>query len=367
MKITNLESLPLEIPITQPIKMANAIIQKADILLLRIFTDEGLVGIGECAVAPYFTGETKGGIRYALEKIVKPQLLGQDPFRITHLASRIEAVLLGNHSVKAAVDMALYDLMGKALKVPVYQLIGGKHRERIPATWHVAHWDPIRDQEEAEAGLAKGFQIFKLKVGNPNFKTDVACTEKVRKAIGDKDLRLDANQAWNRAEAVPRIQEVAAFGLTFFEQPIHWWDVEGMASIAAKVQVPIVADEGVFTAEDAYRYIRAGATEVINIKLLKAGGISGALKLAHVAEAAGIPLHISGKIAESSVSTAAAAHLGVALKELSFGGSPTSHYLQDDVVTQPLQAKGGWLTPPEGPGLGIVLDEEKIRFYLEKL
>jgi len=363
MKITNLESLSLELPIIQPIKMANAVIQKADILLIRIFTDEGLMGIGECAVAPYFTGETKGGIRYALEKIVKPQLLGQDPFRITYLASRIEAVLLGNHSVKAAVDIALYDLVGKALNVPIYQLIGGKTREKIPATWHVAHWDPARDREEAEAGLSKGFGIFKLKVGNPNFRTDVACTEIVRKTIGDRDLRLDANQGWNRAEAVIRIQEVAAFGLTFFEQPIKWWDVEGMAEIAAQVDVPIVADEGVFTAEDAYRYIRAGATEIINVKLLKAGGISGALKLAHVAEAANIPLHTSGKIAESSISTAAAAHLGVALRELTYGGSPTSHYLKDDVATEPLQAKDGWLAPPEKPGLGVTLDEDKIRFY----
>lgn len=364
MKIREIEAIPLELPINRPIKMANAVIRKADIMLVRIHTDEGLYGVGECAVAPYFTGETKGSIRYALEQIIKPALLGQDPFRIEYLASRLDAVLLGNHSVKAAVDIALYDLVGKALGVPVYKLIGGMNREKIRTTWHIAHWDPAKDTAEAEAGLERGFQVFKLKVGNPDYSCDVACTKTVRKALGDKDLSLDANQGWNSAEAVSRIQELAAYHPTFFEQPIKWWDIEGMAKIASEVSVPIVADEGVFTAEDAYRYISAGATEILNVKLLKAGGISGALKLAHVAEAANIPLFISGKIAESSVSTAAAVHLGVALRELAYDISTTSHYLEEDVAAEPLLPVGGWISPPSGPGLGVVLDEDKIRRFL---
>ena len=346
-----------------PIKMANAIVRKAEVLLVRITTDEGLYGVGECAVAPYFTGENQGGIRYALEQLVKPVLVGQDPSRIEFLAGRLDAILHGNHSVKAAVDIALYDLLGKALGVPVYALIGGMNREKVRATWHIAHWEPAQDRAEAEAGLAQGFEVFKLKVGNPNFRTDVACTRAVRQALGDKDLRLDANQGWNAAESVMRIQEVSAYQLTFFEQPIKSWVLEGMARIAAAVSVPIVADEGIFTAEDAYHFIRAGATEVINIKPLKAGGISGALKLAHMAEAANIPLHISGKIAESSVSTAAEVHLGVALRELAYDLSPTSHYLQEDVVTEPLVPKKGWIAPPPGPGLGVVLDEDKLKYF----
>jgi len=366
MKIRDLSVMAVEIPITQPVKMANATIRKADILLIRIDTDEGLYGLGECAVAPYFTGETKGGIRYALENLARPILIGQDPFRVEYLASRLDAVLLGNHSVKGAVDIALYDLMGKALGVPLYQLIGGKNRERVRATWHVAHWDPALDRAEAEAGMSRGFSVFKLKVGNPDFRTDVACTKAVREVLGDRDLRPDANQGWNSAEAVRRIREMEAYGITFFEQPVKWWDMAGMAKVAAAVDVPIVADEGIFTAQDAYRYLQAGATEIINMKLLKAGGITGALKLAHVAEAANIPLHISGKIAESSISTAAAVHLAVALKEIAYDLSTTSHYLTDDVVTEPLLPRDGWMVPPEKPGLGLVLDEKKVQHYTVK-
>jgi len=364
MKIREIEAIPLELPMNRSVKMANAVIRKAEILLVRIRTDEGLYGVGECAVAPYFTGETKGSIRYALEQFIKPVLLEQDPFRISYLASRLDAVLLGNHSVKAAVDIALYDLMGKALGVPVYKLIGGMNREKIRATWHIAHWDPAEDTAEAEAGLERGFQVFKLKVGNPDYSRDVACAKAVRKALGDNDLSMDANQGWNSAEATPRVQEMAAYHLTYFEQPIKWWDMEGMAKISAEASVPIVADEGVFTAEDAYRYINARATEILNVKLLKAGGISGALKLAHVAEAANIPLFISGKIAESSVSTAAAVHLGVALRELAYDISTTSHYLEEDVAEEPLIPAGGWISPPSGSGLGVVLDEDKIKFFL---
>ena len=204
----------------------------------------------------------------------------------------------------------------------------------------------------------------KLKVGTRDLRADVLRTWETAKTLNAKvALRLDANQALDAARAKIFLQAVDGCRLDFLEQPVAWWDLDGMARIASASPLPINADEGIFTAEDAYRHVRLKAADILSVKLLKAGGLTGARRVAAVAEATDTPIHLAAKIAETSVATAAAVHLGVALRRLEYDASTTSHYLADDIVQTPLRPKGGTIGPPNGPGLGVELDMEKIKAY----
>lgn len=364
MKIERVEAIPVFLPLAKPVRMAGSEVTRARNVVVRIATDTGLTGWGECASAPTFSGETQGSLVAAIDGFLGPAILGEDPRRREALWAAMDRRLQGNNGAKAAVDIALFDLSGKALKAPVHELLGGRSREAARVFWHLGNADPGADAREAGARAADGFIFFKLKVGTSTVERDVEAALRVREAVGPAcDLGADANQAWNAAEAIRFARGAERAGLAFLEQPVPAGDRAGMAAVARAAAVPILADEGIFTAEDVLAHAREGAAQIVSVKLLKAGGFTGALRAIHVAETAHLPLHLTGKVAESSIATAALVHLAVAVRHLQWGLGITSHYLSEDLVADPIRSVDGHVRPPEGPGLGITVDEDRLRRF----
>ena len=228
----------------------------------------------------------------------------------------------------------------------------------------VGNANPEDDAREATARLRDGFTFFKLKVGTTTVERDIDAALRVREAVGPEcDLSADANQAWSVAEALRFARGAERAGLCFFEQPVEASDLAGMAAIARACAVPILADEGIFTAQDVLAHARAGAAQIVSVKLLKAGGFTGALRAIHAAETVHLPLHLTGKVAESSIATAALVHLAVAVCDLPYGVGITNHYLREDLVTEPIRSVGGHVRPLDGPGLGVTVDEDRLRHF----
>jgi muconate cycloisomerase len=364
MKIERVEAIAVSLPLAKPVRMAGSAVVTADNVVVRIETDGGLTGWGECASSPTFSGETQGSILAAIDGYLAPAVLGEDPMRREALAAAMERRLLGNHGAKAAMDIALFDLAAKALRAPVYELLGGRARDAARVFWHLGNADPEADAREAAARARDGFDFFKLKVGTTTVERDVDAAQRVREAVGPEcDLSADANQAWSVGEAIRFARGAERAGLAFFEQPVPAADLAGMAAVARACAMPILADEGIFSAHDVLAHAREGAAQIVSVKLLKAGGFTGALRAVHAAETVRLPLHLTGKVAESSIATAALADLAVAMRDLQYGVGVTNHYLREDLVAEPIRPVGSHVRPLEGPGLGITVDEARLRRF----
>jgi muconate cycloisomerase len=363
MKIERVEAIPVSLPLAKPIRMAGSEVGIAHNVVVRIQTDAGLTGWGECASSPSFSGETQGSIVAAIAGVLAPAILGEDPMRREALRAVMDRRLLGNNGAKAAVEIALFDLAGKALQAPIYELLGGRSRHAARLFWLLGNADPGADAREAAARARDdGYTFFKLKVGTTTVERDIDAAVRVREAVGPEcDLSADANQAWSVGEAIRFARGAEPARLCFFEQPVAAGDLGAMAAIARACAVPILADEGIFTAQDVLAHAREGAAQIVSVKLLKAGGFTGALRAIHAAETVRLPLHLTGKVAESSIATAALVHLAVAVRDLRWGLGVTNHYLREDVVVEPIRSLDGHVRPPEGPGLGIDVDEDRLR------
>lgn len=364
MKIERVEAFPVSLPLTKPIRMAGAEVAVARNVVVRLRTDSGLTGWGECASAPTFSGETQASITAAIDGFLAPAIVGEDPRRREALRAAMDRRLHGNNGAKAAVEIALWDVVGKALGAPLHDLLGGRSRETVRVLWHLGNAEAAADAREAGARRAQGFTLFKLKVGTTTVERDVEAALEVREAVGPAcDVGADANQAWSVAEAIRFARGAEPARLAFLEQPVPMGDLAGMAAVARASPAPVLADEGIFTAEDVLAHARAGAAAIVSVKLLKAGGFTGALRAIHAAESAHLPLQLTGKVAESSIATAALVHLAVATRDLAYGLGITNHYLREDVVADPVRAVAGQVRPPEGPGLGIEVDEARLRRF----
>ena len=349
-----------------PIKMARQLVDKALTILVRIQTDEGISGFGETATAIAFSGETLGSLKYAIDKHVAPALIGMNPFDIALINLTMDKMMMHNQGAKAAVDIALYDIVGKALGVPVYKLLGGRVREDVRITWHVANGDCDQDVETTAQGLEFGYEVFKLKVGVAPVEEELKTLECMRKRFGKIDIRLDANQGLTQTTAIPFIKRTEEFDITFFEQPLDHRFLAGMAKICAAVDVPIAADEGIFTVHDVIANYEAKAADIISLKLLKAGGLSGARAAAELCYTLGFPIQMTSKIAETSVATAAAVHMGVSMAQVDYDCGTTNHFLAEDVAEEPLLPARGRIRPFEKPGLGVDVSDEKLARYTLK-
>lgn len=359
MRITSFEVRPLALVPRVALTVAYGSYPVFEYALLLLHTDDGAVGLGEAAPDPVVTGETQAAVMGALEAMGRG-LVGRDPLDLTALLTEAEAAAPGFPAALAAVDSALYDLAGKALGVPVAALLGGQVRAGMQLYPVV----PM-DTPEAMAALAASFgplsrPVLKLKVGSPDLDLDVARVDAVAATVGsDVRLRLDANQGWGNAPtAIEAVRKLSAYTLDYVEQPVAAGDLEGLAAVTAAVDVPVMADESCHTAADALAIVRLHAADLINIKLMKCGGIRRALDLVAVAEAAGVGC-ILGSMVESSIGSAAGMALAVArpaiascelIGPLFVSGDPATGYVVNPVT--------GWAAATSGPGLGIRMKEE---------
>jgi L-alanine-DL-glutamate epimerase-like enolase superfamily enzyme len=361
MQIVAVEAIPIRVPLVHTLRMAVATVAHRDSVVVRVHTNEGLVGVGEAVLAPYFTGETQLGAKNAIEGLLAPSLVGMDAFDLQAIVQRMDRVLYGNSATKAAIDIALHDLVAKALDVPLFRLLGGKVRDRVDSTWYLSAVEPEQVAEEAQAGVERGFQAVKIKLGTQPAAMDIQRLRAVREAVGEEvQIRADANQAWAPREAIRFLTAAADYRLQFIEQPVKRGDIAGMARVARAVDTAVAPDEGLFGAEDALRYIQAGAADGVVMKLIKTGGLLGARKLAAIVETASLGLHLGGMPGETSICAAAAVHLAVALPTLSWGSGIYPHSAQLDVVGERLSPVKGAYLPPKGPGLGVELDEKAL-------
>lgn len=352
-------------------------------VIARMDTDEAIAGWGEApALASWggahmmYYGETAETVIHMVKDYFSPILVGRNPLEISLLLDELDKVVKGHPYAKALIDMCLFDIAGKAMNVPVYQLLGGGYRDRVRVAHSLGIMENSAAVAEAETAVAEGVRTIKLKCGL-DAERDVALVKDIRRAVGEAvEIRVDANEGYPSAKAaISIIRRMEEHGILLAEQPVA--DLGQMAEIAGAIDTPVMADESAWTPQDILRIMELGAAEMISLYVTKPGGLHRASKLAAVAEAGGIVSDIGGSV-ELGVGNAANLHLGAATKIAHLAsvcpvstpagtGAPkvAGIYYKDDIIAEPFRYEDGCVFVPQGPGLGIEVDEEKLRQYSE--
>ncbi len=359
MKIAKIEIHPVRLEYLRPFTTALDTSEESHNIVVKITTDSGAIGWGEASPSPRITHETPETVLEALNKIC-PKLIGRDPLEIERLIEVIDRTVTDNTSAKASIEIAVHDLFGKNAKMPLYRLLGG-YRRKVETDYTLGIRKTEETLVEAREAIEAGFRILKVKVGiDP--KEDIERIRLVRKAVGDKiRIRIDANQGWSVKRATETLRRLERFGLEFIEQPVKANDVKGLSQVKRTSPIPVMADESVHTPEDAMTVVKAEAVDLINIKLMKSGGIWKARKIAAVAEAANIPCMI-GCMGESNIGITAAVQLAAATKNIKFADLDSDLMLKQKLVKNGgASYNDGFRIPQETSGLGnLKIDHELL-------
>jgi len=369
-KIVGLEAFPIEIPWKHSFKIATALYNTQPYVIIKLYTDSDVVGYGEAVPCYEFTGETIGTVMSILKERIFPSISGEDAFNIEAITGKMDEATVGNASAKGAIDMAIYDIIGKVLNQPVYNLLGGRVRDKALNLGGASITTVEETVEQCVKDVSKGIRELKIKVGEDPVK-DAEKIMKVREAVGTEvQIRVDANQGWKTPHrAIKAIKLMERCDLQLVEQPILAWNLKGLSRVRRMVDVPIMLDESVHTSKDAVKAIDAEACDIINIKLMKSGGIFEALKINAVAEASGIECFMGG-MGETSIGQAAALHLFASRSNIMYGDVelPADEWgLKEDVGEGlELTKVGGVLhmQVPSGLGLGVLVSDDAVRRYL---
>lgn len=353
MKIVRIETGEVNIPLVTPFKTSLRTVESVNDIVVCVITDDGQMGYGEAPPTAVITGDTKGSIKCAIEEFIAPSLVGMDIENLDGIMKKLHGCILKNTSAKAAVDMAVYDLFAKSCQKPLYRLLGG-NRSQIETDLTISVNDTDEMVSDSRKAVSDGFQILKIKVGKEGTK-DIDRIYAIQQAVGKNiRLRIDANQGWTPKEAVRIITALEDKGIEMdlVEQPVSAHDFEGMKFVTARVNTPILADESVFSAEDAIRLIRERGADLINIKLMKTGGIYNALRLCAVAEEYGVECMI-GCMLESKIAVSAAAHLAAAKGIITRADLDSPSLCRTDPYIGGPLFTGSTITMNESWGLGI--------------
>ena len=353
MKIIEIRIGEISVPLKTPFKTALRTVNSVEDVIIEIHTDTGHIGYGEAPPTGVITGDTKGSIIGALRDHICKNLLGRDVENFEGLMLTLDQCIIGNTSAKAAVDMALYDLYGQLYKAPLYKLLGGYQKEIITDIT-VSVNSPEEMARDSQAAVKRGFTTLKIKVGKDSV-IDLERMKAIRAAVGyDVKLRIDANQGWKAKEAVRALAKMEDAGLQieFVEQPVHAHDIEGLKYVTDHVQIPVLADESVFSPENALRILQERAADFINIKLMKTGGLHNALKICTLAEIYGVECMI-GCMLEAKVSVNAAVHLAAAKSIITKVDLDGPALCSEDPIEGGSIFNESRITLSETPGLGI--------------
>lgn len=334
------------------------------LLLVFVRTDAGIEGLGEANGSPDWSGETCLGAKAIIDQHLAPRLIGEDPRRIRHCLGKCSKTF-ANPFAKAAIEMALFDILGKSLNAPLYQVLGGAVRSLdVPLRFPVMPVGPQESADVAARMVAEGFRTIKLKVGHDPLEFDLERVRQVREAIGPEvRLTVDANGGWSVNEAIRAAPRLEEYGVAFVEQPVHRLDLDGLARVRNRIALPVMADEAVFTPQDALTCIQKGAADIISVYPGKNGGILNTVTIVEMAEAAGVHCAIGSNL-EWDIASAAMAHVAAALPNV-----PVERYAADIIgpvfhiehaLAAPFQAIAGHIAVPQAPGLGISLDAERL-------
>ncbi len=362
-RIAKIEACAVSIPLESPLRMAGVDIASAENLIVRVSDRDGNRGWGEAASAPLMTGETAEGMVAAV-RYMAPQLEETEVESPEALHRSIDRLVYGNNGAKAAIEIALLDLIGRRRKQPLHELLGGRVRDEAVMLTMVASGDPESEVRNAREQRDAGFAAFKIKVGNRAPEDDLERVAAVRAAAG-KEARLsaDANQGYDRDCALRFAEGAAQAGLDFMEQLVAADDLEGMAACARSSTVPLGADEGLHSFADIRRHRDAGAAQGGSLKTIKLGGAFAVMEAARLMQTLGMHVNLAGKVAESGIASAAVAHLSMAVPQLDWDTSITCRYLADDIVAEPLRIVDGRLRLGDEAGLGVTVDIDKLTRY----
>lgn len=353
MKITEIRLGRIAVPLRVPFKTALRSVDSVEDVIVEIHTDTGAVGYGEAPPTGAITGDTTGAIVGAVKDHISKSLIGRDVDDFEDVLQTVQSCIVKNTSAKAAVDMALWDLYGQLYKIPVYKLLGGA-RKSIVTDITISVNSPEEMARDAIEAVRRGYDCLKVKVGvNPAL--DVERLLAVRKAVGmDVCIRIDANQAWQPKEAVRLLNQMQEKGLQieFVEQPVAAHDFEGLKYVTERSYVPVLADESVFSPEDAVKIMAMRAADLINIKLMKCGGLYHALKIASAAEIYGVECMI-GCMLEAKISVNAAVELACAKKIITKIDLDGPVLCREDPVIGGAVFDEKRITVSEEPGMGI--------------
>jgi len=352
MKITKVRLGKISVPLRVPFKTALRTVESVEDIIVEIHTDTGHIGYGEAPPTGPITGDTQGAIIGALKDHIIPTIMGQDVDQFQSLIQKMNGSIKGNTSAKAAVDIALWDLYGQLYKTPVYKLLGGS-RKSIKTDITISVNDPDVMREDTKNAVDRGYEALKVKVGvNPDL--DVARLQAVRDAAPDQIIRIDANQAWSPKEAVRILNSMQEKGLNLelVEQPVIAHDLEGLKYVTERSHVPVLADEAVFSARDALNIMHQGAADLVNIKLMKTGGLYNALQIASAAEVYGVQCMI-GCMLEAKVSVNAAVHLACAKNIITKVDLDGPVLCSEDPILGGAVFQEQIITVSDEPGLGI--------------
>jgi muconate cycloisomerase len=360
--VRRIDAIPVALPLKSPMKMAGITITQAENLLVRIESTDGTVGWGEAPSAPTMTGDTLGGLVAAMRDHLAPLLVGKDAGK-DH-APMLRRALVGNSGAHSAVEMALLDLAGRVAGTRLIDSVARPLRRHVAPMWLLGNATPEEDIAEAQAKRAEGFDFFKLKIGVKPLAAEIKAAHAIRRALPDATLCADANCGLTLAAACRYAERTRDVNLAFIEQPLPADDIAGLKALARSIKTPIGMDESIHSLADIEAVRRAGAKGV-SLKLIKLGGFRQAFAAGKLCTTLGLKINVAAKIAESSIGTAAAVHLACAVANVDWGVSLTNLYLAEDIVKAPIVLKDGVVALPDGPGLGVDVDEAAVaRFRL---
>lgn len=366
--IACVRSTIVDVPTVRQHKLSQTSVTAQSYVIVELRLGNGVEGIGEAATlgGPRWSEESVEAIKANIDAYLAPAIIGLRADRFEAAALRMDQAAKRNNAAKAAIETALFDAVGKSFGLPAAALLGGAVRDRFPVVWTLASGDPAQEVDEAECKLqTRLHRTFKVKIGAQPPETDMARMRHLARALqGRATLIVDANQAWDETTSIRCLPELHELGVALVEQPVPAWNLHAMARLRARPDTPpLLADENVFDAHDMLAVARAAAADAVSLKLVKPAGLLGLRRVAAVAEAAGIGLY-GGCLLESSVGAAAHLQAFATLRDLAWG---CEHFgpqiLTGEFVTEPLRFADFEVHLPTGPGIGVLLDKDKLRHY----
>ena len=367
MKIRRVEPIAVSLPMTKPVFMAGVEIRTADNVLVRLEADNGVVGWGEAASAPTMTGETVESMMAAIAYIT-PAVEGRPAQDIVGAVEAMSHRMHANNAAKAAIEMALHDLVGRATGQPAHALLGGKQRSRMPILGVISTGELASDLREAASKKTQGYAAFKIKVGIDKPLFNAERTRRICVLLGQGSLiSSDANQGWSAEQAVQYVRAVADAGLDFFEQPVGADDIAGMVAVAAAANaagdIAIGADESIHSLEDLRHFHRQHAVRGASLKTIKLGGMRAVMQAGRLCDELGLKVNVAAKTGKSSIACAAAVHIAAALPQIAWGLTLSHEGLAEDMTARPIRVERGHVEVSDAPGLGVEVDEDRVRRY----
>ena len=365
MIISSIEVIPVRLPLREPFVIAYATYPDVLSVLVRVRTREGAEGWGEATPDPNVTGETWSGVAETIRQDLAPTLLGRDARHREAALRALDARVEGVPAAKAALDIAIHDLVSRGIGIPLWQLLGGKARDALQISRVISIGPPDEMAAAARRHVAAGFQTIKVKVGDAaNPMLDVERVAAVREAVGPNiGIKVDVNQGWRSpGTAIAAIRAMAPSRPAYVEQPVLWWDVEGLAEARRQTGATIMIDEGCHGPRDMVRAVSLRAADLVNIKLMKTGGILNALKVNAIAEAAGIGAQV-GTMVESSIASAAGLHTAIAMANVRTVEMGGPLMLAEDIGDVGSWYRNDEVAIADEPGLGITVDVDRVRRF----